>query len=155
MLTRWNTNGLTAPWFGDPLAELGSFAELRRQMDRIFEDIDATTGTGFGAPRFELHDGGEALEVRAQLPGFRHEDIDIQIERRTITIRGSRQTEVPPGYVAHRRERGAMEVARAFTLPCRIDPDRASAVLRNGVLRLTLPKVPEEQPRKVDVRVEG
>jgi HSP20 family protein len=155
MLTRWNNNGLTAPWFGDPLAELGRFAELRRQMDRIIDDIDATTGTGFGAPRFDLRDTGEALEVRAEMPGFRQEDIDIQIERRTITIRGSRQTEVPQGYVAHRRERGAMDVARAYTLPCRIDPNGASATLRNGVLQLTLPKVPEEQPRKVDVRIEG
>ncbi|HEY8428475.1 MAG TPA: Hsp20/alpha crystallin family protein [Sandaracinaceae bacterium] len=154
MLSRWNDASWLTPWSGDPLHDIGPFGELRRHMDRMLDELDrrffAPEG---GAPRFSLEDTGDALEVRADVPGFRREDIDVQIERNTVTIRARRETEVPPGYVAHRRERSSYEIARAFTLPCRVDPEKASATLKDGVLVLTLPKIAAEQPRRIEVKV--
>jgi HSP20 family protein len=156
MLTRWNNTSWPSPWFGDPLQDISAFGELRRTMDRMFEELDrrfAAPAFGTPTPRFELVDTGEALEVRADLPGFRQEDLDVQIERNTLTVRGRRTVDVPEGYVAHRRERTSMEVAHALTLPCRIDADGATATLENGVLTLRLPKLPDEQPRRIKVKV--
>lgn len=156
MLTRWNNGAWPAPWLGDPLHEAGPFGDLRRHMDRVFEELDRRapiTSVERGSSRLSLHDAGEALEVEAEVPGFRREDLDIQIERNTLTIRGRRELAPPEGYVARRRERGAIEIARAFTLPSRIDAEKATAKLEDGVLRLTLPKIAAEQPRRVEVKV--
>lgn len=153
MSTRWN-GSWAAPWMGDAWDDLGMFGELRRHMAQVLDDLDRSpeAAMGRGAPSFELKDAGEALEIRAEMPGFSRENIDVQIEQRTLTIRGRREVTAPEGYVAHRRERGAMEVARAFTLPCRVDPDRTTAALKNGVLELSLAKAAEERPRRVEVR---
>lgn len=151
MLTRWN-GGWAAPWMGDALDDYGTFGELRRHMARVLDELDRTPGMPAGAPQLTLEDTGEALRVRGELPGFAREDIDVQIEQRTLTIRGRREVKAPEGYVAHLRERSAMQVARAVTLPCRIDPDKTSAIYKDGVLTLTLPKAPEERPRRVEVR---
>jgi HSP20 family protein len=148
MLTRWN-GSWAAPWMGDVLEDYGTFGELRRHMSRVLDELDRTPG--HDTP-LTLEDTGEALRVRGELPGFSHKDIDVQIEHRTLTIRAKREVKVPEGYVVHRRERSAMQIARAFTLPCRIDPERANAVLRDGILELTLPKAAEERPRRVEVR---
>lgn len=155
MLTRWNNGSWPSPWLGDPLHDVGPFGELRRHVDRVFDELDrrAPGASAERSARFSLNDTGEALEVHAELPGFRREDIEVQLERNTLTIRGRREVTPPEGYVAHRRERSSMEIARAFTLPSRIDPEQASATLKDGVLSLRLPKVPAEQPRRVEVNV--
>jgi HSP20 family protein len=143
-------NGWVAPWFGDPFEDLGTFTELRRQMNRLIEDYDRDHGAH--TPGFELSDNGEALELRAELPGFAQKDIEVELDKSVLSVRAKRSADAPEGYVAHRRERRALEIARAFQLPCRVDGERASATLENGVLRLTLPKVPKEEPRRLEVR---
>lgn len=153
MLTLWND--WPSPWLGDPLREAGPFRDLRRQMDRMLEELDrhAPPAAERGGPRFTLEDKGEALEVHAELPGFRREELEVQLERSTLSVRGRREVSAPEGYVTHRRERRSIEIARAFTLPCRVDPEKASAKLENGVLTLTLPKLAAEQPRRIEVQV--
>jgi HSP20 family protein len=137
----------------DPFMQMG---ELRRQMDRALEDFDpfpihALAPRAIG-PRFELSDSEEALHLRAELPGFRQEDLEVELEQGTLTVRGKRGTKAPEGYAVHRRERGTLDFARTFTLPCRVDAEKTSAVLKDGVLELTLPKVREEQAKRIQVR---
>lgn len=143
------TGSWAAPWMADPFEDFGTFGELRRHMSRVLEELDR----GAAGPQFDLTDNGEALELRAELPGFRKEDIEVQLERNTLTIRGRREVKAREGYVAHRRERGSMEFARAFALPCRVDAERTDATLEHGVLQLTLAKAPDEKPRRIEVRV--
>jgi HSP20 family protein len=159
MLTRWSPSGAwAAPLLGDAFEDWGMLGEMRREMSDLLQSFDRRVGgsglaSAWRGPGLDLRDTGEALEIRAELPGFTHEDIDVQIERATLTVRARRTVDEPEGYIAHRRERGAMEVARAFTLPYRVDPAKASATLRDGVLELRLPKSPEEQPRRLTVQV--
>ncbi len=154
MLTRWTHAGWPSPWLGDPLTDAGTFGELRRSMDRMFEELDRRMpAPSTERARFVLEDAGDALELRAELPGFAESELEVHLERNTLTVRGRRDVKVPEGYVAHRRERGTIELARAFTLPCRVDSERVSATLKDGVLTVRLPKVPAEQPRRVEVKV--
>jgi HSP20 family protein len=51
----------------------------------------------------------------------------------------------------HRQERPGLRFSRSFTLPTKIDSEKTTAVLKNGVLTLTLPKAPEAQPRQISV----
>jgi HSP20 family protein len=161
MLTRWDDWG-----FGDFERGLASIDDLRRHMNQLFEGLErgqprsgvqmpgrAAPRRAFG-PRIDLHDDGQNLLMRAELPGFTQDDLDIQLQAGSLTLRGRRQHDVPEGYSVHRRERASDEFARSFTLPCRVDAEKTSARLREGVLELTLPKAAEDQPRQINVRSE-
>lgn len=153
MLTRWN-DAPASRWAGDPM--WGAFADLRRQMDQLFTDFDRDWGVPrarVGAlPLMELHDDGDALSARVELPGFAEKDVHVDLNGSTLTLRGERQAVVPEGYSVHRQERGTMSFARTITLPCPIDADGVEATLRDGVLSLRLPKAREAQPRTIEVR---
>ena len=160
MLTRWNELG-----FGGLDRELSALKDLRNHMDRLFLDFErgwapgrdsraqSNWAAGTAWPRIALYDSGSELQLRAEVPGLSEKDLDISVEQSSLTIRGDRRTEIPEGYSVHRQERGNRSFARSFTLPCRIDAEKASANLKNGVLEMTVPKVAEEQPRQVQVKV--
>jgi HSP20 family protein len=145
MLTQWNNAALNG---------------LRQEMDRLFQRFeydwpaDAPTWNRgeIGGPQFSLRDAGEWLEIKADVPGFRIEDLHVSFEQGSLIVRGQRNEAVPEGYSVHRKERSTAHFARAFTLPARIDPDKIEASLRNGVLELHLPKAAEERPRLISVK---
>lgn len=157
MLTRWN-DAPASRWAGDPVG--GAFADLRRQMDQLFADFDRDWMSpmpriglaGRGLPTMELQDDGDALTARIEVPGFSEKDIQVDLNRSTLTIRGGRETVVPEGYSVHRRERGALSFARTMTLPCPVDAERVEATLKDGVLSLRIPKAPQAQPRTIEIR---
>jgi HSP20 family protein len=154
MLTRWNDFG-----FGDLDRGLSAFGDLRREMDRLLEAFDRDSRVGeYLRPalgrmiRVSLFDSGEALLLRAELPGFTDEDINITIEQGSLTIRGERKEELPEGYSVHRQERGAMKFARSFTLPSLVDTSKVEATLTDGILELRMPKAEEARPREIEIK---
>lgn len=160
MLTRWNDIG-----FGGLERELSALNDLRNQMDRLFLEFERgwdvardprraqSRTAGSSWPRIGLHDAGTELRLLAEVPGVSEKDLDISVEQSSLTIRGERKAEAPEGYSVHRQERGNYSFARSFTLPCRIDAEKTTANLKNGILELTLPKVAEEQPKQIQVAV--
>jgi len=153
MLTRWN-EGSRRRSSGD--GAFDALSELRRDMDRLFADFDrdwiGPAGRRASPPVMEMNDEGDALVVRVEVPGFRHEDLHIDLHRSGLAIRGERRVEVPEGYSVHRQERSTMGFARTISLPCRVEAEQVSASLRDGVLEVSLPKAAEEQPRTIEVR---
>lgn len=154
MLTRWNE-------LGGLHRELSALNDLRNQMDRLLLDFERGWNEprresswlgGSAWPRIALYDAGSELRLRAELPGMSEKDLDISVEQSSLTIRGERVAEAPEGYSVHRQERGNRRFARSFTLPCRINAEKATAELKNGILDMKLPKVAEEQPRQIKVR---
>jgi HSP20 family protein len=150
MLLHWNDFGF-ADWDRATL-ELDL---LRREMDRVFNDFGRAPAQRRGAqrswPRIELADVGGALVLRAELPGVLEKDLKIQVDQATLTLQGVRRIEPPKGLDVHRRERVPYEFTRSFTLPVKVDADKAKASLKHGVLTLTLPKAAEVQPRQIKV----
>ncbi|MDJ0763584.1 MAG: Hsp20/alpha crystallin family protein [Myxococcota bacterium] len=154
MLTRWNDFGFGN--FGEITRTFSALDELRREMDRMFGGLDRAVeprrlSTALTGPRVNLLDTGSALMVKAEVPGVEEKDLQISLEEGSLTIRGERKDEAPEGYAVHRKERGAFTFSRAFTLPCKVDAEKTTAVLKNGVLELTMPKVPEAQPRQIQI----
>ncbi len=151
MLTRWSNFGL-----GDLERDYSALDELRREMDRVFDDFDRynTPGEATRAiwPRVSLSDSGQQLELRAELPGFSDQDIDITVEQGSLTIRGERRPQAPEGYSVHRQERSAMRFARGFTLPVLVDAAKVEATLSNGILLLKMPKAEEARPRQIQIK---
>lgn len=138
--------------------------ELRRRMDRLFEEYDVPARAQLrgefdqpprytAGPRIHLFDTGKAFVVKADLPGMTEKDVQISLNQDVLTLTGERKPDAPEGYVVHRKERNATRFSRSFTLPSKVDPEKTSAVLKNGVLTLTLNKAPEAQPRQIAVTV--
>jgi HSP20 family protein len=150
MLTRWY----------DIDREVAALNELHRRMNRAFGDAwfgqplsFGTTGMTASWPRANLYDTGPSLKALIQTPGLKEEDLNVEVHGDILTISGERKVEVPEGYRVHRNERGSRSFSRSFGLPCRVDPEKTSAQLTNGVLTITMEKHPESQPKKISVSV--
>jgi len=135
-----------------------SLAELRRQMSQLLDDFDADWpsaslfGWGKTWPRINLADGGDKLVVTAEVPGLSEKDVSVAIEQDVLSITGERRVLPPEGYSMHRQERGDFKFARSLSMPCKIEAERATATVRNGVLTVALFKAPEAQPKRIEVR---
>jgi HSP20 family protein len=141
------------------------FSNLQREIDRVFQDF----GRGgmpslgeFGRNAMAMkvnvaeHDG--ALEVTAEMPGCAPEDIDVQLKDGILTIKGEKKVEKDDkqkDYHVMERSYGMFE--RSFSLPAEIDAAKVDAHFDNGVLKVTLPKLPAEQARaqKIAVKPKG
>lgn len=102
---------------------------------------------------FEVKETKDAFIFKADVPGMKVEDIDVQLENNRLTIRGKREhekTDKGDTYYAYERSYGSF--CRSFTLPEGIVADKIGADLANGVLTLTLPKRPDVAPKKVAVK---
>ena len=150
MLVRFNDRR-HFPVFGAPRAF--PVSTLRRELDRLFGDLERAPSVANFTPAVSFDDTGEALTLRAELPGLTEKEIDINVTANTLTVKAARKTEAPEGYTAHRRERQSFSFAQSYELPSRVDPEKVQASLKQGVLTLTLPKVAEAQPKKVTVTV--
>lgn len=94
----------------------------------------------------------EGLIVTAEIPGVEPDEIDISIVDESLTLNGTRDDkELPEGSEYIRRERSSGKFSRTIELPFRVDVDAVKAQFQNGVLRIELPRLPEEKPRKIKV----
>jgi HSP20 family protein len=129
----------------------GSLLSLHQQMNRLFDDLFEQDGDGgqlgMTAPALELHQSDGKLEITAELPGVKEEDIDLSLEDGVLTLRGEKKasrTDEERGY--SERSYGAFE--RRITLPPNVDEDACSAEFENGVLTITLPQSEEKSRGK-------
>ena len=104
-------------------------------------------------PQFEIRETPDAYIFKADMPGVRDEDLDITMAQNRLTVSGHREmTERDENDRYYAIERAYGSFTRTFTLPTDIDPARVDAELRDGVLTLKVPKSPEQQPKKVQVK---
>jgi HSP20 family protein len=98
-----------------------------------------------------VFDDGESYRLVADMPGLRAEDLEVEATEDGLAVRGSRKVEVPEGYSVHRRERESVNLARSFTFPSKVDPEKVTATLQQGVLTITLAKRADTKPRSIAV----
>jgi HSP20 family protein len=120
-------------------------------MDRVFDDMDAASDVPVSWPRAQLLDRGPNMVLHAEVPGLADKDIKITMNQDVLTLEGERRVTAPEGYSVHRQERSSVRFARGFALPCKVDVERVTANVRDGVLTVTLPKTPDSQPRRIAV----
>lgn len=132
-------------------------------MRRFMEDLDRLAGgTGIGlasawTPQLEVFREGDDVIIRADVPGVREEDIQIELEDDVLTIAGERRAErreEDEGFFRSERSYGCFE--RSIRVPVGVNPDDVRAELTEGVLELRV-KAPEEERRgfKIPIRGEG
>lgn len=131
---------------------------LRREMNRLFEDfLTPITGENGGltfAPAAELEETPEAIQLRLEIPGIEAKDLDVQVTAESVAISGERRTESrteEKGMVRSEFRYGKFQ--RIIPMPVRIDNQNVHAEYKDGILRLTLPKVEEEKHKVVKVNL--
>ncbi|KAK45611.1 heat-shock protein Hsp20 [Caballeronia jiangsuensis] len=103
-----------------------------------------------GQVKIDVSETDASYQVKAELPGVEKKDIEVKLDRNTVSIhaKSERNKEVKEGERVIRRERYAGEVSRTFSLGSAIDEAGASAQYQDGILTLTLPKkAPADQKR--------
>jgi len=139
----------------EPFREMTS---LRDAMDRLFEDSFVRTPRLW--PRvgelelpIDMHQTANDVVVKASLPGFKPEEVDISITDSTINIKGEHKEEQEvkeEDYFYKERRYGSF--SRSFPIPVKVKVDKAEAVFEDGVLTLTLPKTEEVKPKQIKVK---
>lgn len=135
---------------------------LREAVNQLFGESfvrspgAATAGERGFVPAIDLSETEGAFLVEAAVPGLKAEDLNITVENNVLTISGEvRREEKTKERNYHRVERSYGKFQRSLTLPNTVKFDEISASMKDGVLRVEIPKAEEVKPRRVNVSVEG
>ncbi len=104
------------------------------------------------APAFDVRETKDAFFFKADLPGFRQQDVDVNLAGNRLTISGKRQEEEVDDtdrYYCVERTYGSF--SRAFTLPQDIDVEHVHADMKEGVLTIRIPKTEQAQPKRIAI----
>jgi HSP20 family protein len=137
--------------FRSPFEEL---ERMRRQMDLLLEDVRAPFQRGHAGvfPLINLTEDKNNYYIRAELPGVKADELDIQAVGNNLAISGERKIEAEEeGAKYHRREREAGKFSRLIGLPGDIDPNKVEAKLENGILTVVVAKAEAAKPKQITV----
>lgn len=131
------------------------FDRLRREMDELYGALAGGTFPMPSAGVFPLTNVSEDTEnyyVRAELPGIKSNELNIQVTEEGVSISGERKIPEEGNTVRyHRREREAGKFSRLINLPKKVDVNKVEASMENGILKVTIPKSEAAKPRKITV----
>ena len=142
-LTRW-----------EPMREMMT---LREAMDSLFDDaftrpINPRDG-GWTSPAVDMYQTDDEVVVRAALPGFKSDEVQINVTGDVLTLRGETKHEEEQKERAwHIREHRWSSFERSIALPTEVRADKAVADFENGILTITLPKAEEVKPKTITVK---
>ena len=127
---------------------------LSRAVVRPFDAFDAAPyWDGTRAMPIDVIEDKDGYTVKASVPGVKPEELDINIENNVVTIRAERKAEDNKDEnTVHRQERYYGKLERCFTLPVKVDAEKAKAELEHGVLKLSLPKAETVKPKTIQVK---
>ncbi|MGA1193413.1 MAG: Hsp20/alpha crystallin family protein [Kiritimatiellia bacterium] len=102
-------------------------------------------------PAVNLYEREHEVVIVADMPGVSEKNVDITVEKHVLTVTGRADWTEPAGYDLRYREFAPAEFRRVFSLTSDLDADNIKAVMKHGVLTLTLPKTEKAKPRKIEV----
>lgn len=149
-LVRWSPLGLT------PTRDM---ARMRDDMDRLFDSFLTHGGedarTAVFVPPADIEETAEDYRVRLDLPGVSQKDVKVQLTGDALLIRGERHAgrEEKNGNVI-RSERFAGSFERTFTLTAPVQADKVSALYKDGVLEIRIPKAEAARVREIPIQAQ-
>ena len=138
---------------------IAPFYSLRRDIDRLFEDVmGRDAAQGGWTPAVDVREEENALVLELELPGVNPEHVEVTAENGVLTIRGEKRSERKEGDEQRRwfmveRTHGAFH--RAFQLPKGVDESQIEAAFEHGLLTVRVPHSALPQPRRIQVRNGG
>ncbi|MFO0870634.1 MAG: Hsp20/alpha crystallin family protein [Pirellulales bacterium] len=140
------------PW----TRRLPRFTEMERELPSLFERMFGMEewplwGEGF-APRTNVSETPEALEVTVELPGMKPEEVHVELRNHELWVTGEKKEEKEEkGKTFLRVERRYGEFKRVIPLPENVNAEKVAAEFREGVLKIAIPKTAETKPKEVQV----
>jgi HSP20 family molecular chaperone IbpA len=104
-------------------------------------------------PAVDVIEDATGITLYADLPGVPRDQLDVRVEGETLLIDAQLVLALPQGMEASHAEVQRTAYRRTFTLSRELDPDKVSAELGQGVLRVRIPKAAHAQPRRIAVQV--
>jgi HSP20 family protein len=139
------------------------FEGLNRIQSRINDLFDDTFGrarnypvstAGVWVPPVDILESKDSYLIRAELPGMKKEDFNLEVKDGTLTLSGERKfEETANGVEYHRVERVTGKFSRSFYLPQTVKHDGIKASYRDGILEVHVPKAEDAKPRQITVSV--
>ena len=143
VITRW-----------DPLRGIVAF---RNPFNTLFRDLregEGTQATASFIPAADVYEDEKKVVLKLEVPGIEEKDLDVSVEKNTLTVKGERKLEKEEKEENfHRIERRYGSFYRAFTLPTTVDTESVAASYNAGVLKVEVTKKPEAQPKQIKVNV--
>ena len=140
---------------------LDLIGDLQTDLNRFFDSSLLNMSKDFGEeplgawlPATDIHDSGDKLVVKTDLPGLEKEDIELSVQGNTLFIKGEKKHETKiedVGYLKSERFFGQFE--RAIPLTEDIDSSKVEATYKNGVLSVTIAKREEAKAKQIKVNV--
>jgi HSP20 family protein len=133
-------------------------AETAKEIEKkeaAVERIERTRATQIYTPQVDIVERKDDIVLIADMPGVNETSVEINLEKNVLSIFGRVDEET---YKDHKRayaEYGVGDYERTFTLSDEIDRDRIQATVKNGVLKLVLPKAEAVRSRKISVKAEA
>ncbi len=129
------------------------FEDLYERMGRLFEETfgDVGRGEGVWAPYADIEETEDAYMVKAELPGVRREDINLELRGRELSISGETKEPERAGAVRHSGRRWGSFDYR-LTLPGEVQEGQVEASLSEGVLTVRAPKTQSAQPHRIEIK---
>jgi HSP20 family protein len=138
------------------------FDGLNRIQSRINDLFEETFGrsransnaTGVWFPPVDILESKDSYLIRAELPGMKKEDFNLELHDGTLILSGERKFEEPAnGVDYHRVERVTGRFSRSFYLPQTVKSDAINATYRDGILEIHVPKAEEAKPKQITINV--
>jgi HSP20 family protein len=139
--TEFNNNTFIDPW-----------RDFER-LNRMFSRFPSQRPCEF--PALNLWVDSDLSIVTTEIPGIKPDDIDISVIGKSLTLRGTRKADdLKENEAFHRRERWHGNFSKTIELPFRVETSQVKATFKKGILSITLPRVDEEKPKKIDIKPE-
>jgi HSP20 family protein len=142
------------------------FDAFQQEMNRLFDDFfkgfglrsaeEGVEAFGVFAPQVNMSEDEKSVRVSAELPGIDEKDIDINLSRDSLTIKGEKKEErEQKSEQSYYTERSFGSFMRVIPLPAEVNSDKAEASFSKGVLTVTMPKVRGEKKEQKKIQIKS
>jgi HSP20 family protein len=140
-------------WY--PFGEVVAFkSRINSLLGSLNAESEGALATASFTPAVDVYEDEKKVVLKLEVPGIEEKDLDVSIEKNTLTVKGERKFETEEKEENfHRIERRYGSFYRTFTLPTTVDTESIAASYNAGVLKVELTKKPEAQPKQIKVNV--
>ena len=124
-------------------------AEMEKVEDQLPDHVE---GGGHYAPQTDITESDDAFVFCAEMPGVKPGNVEATFADGVLTLRGRVEPRQAPGQRYALQEYGVADFRRSFSIDAPVAPDKITAVLRDGLLTVTVPKAESARRRKIAVR---
>jgi HSP20 family protein len=131
-----------------------AFAPLQRELNRFFDEIgDGWNAFSLTAPPVDVVDTDTGMEITVELPGLSRDEVKITAEDDMLNITGEKKVEHEKKDDNYRvLERTYGEFSRSIYLPRSVDPQKITAEMKNGLLKIVVPKRDGVETRTIEIQ---